>query len=119
MQREGVSTSIDYIGSRNPILCLMIVHHSPCNSMTIVYFQSFKWLDMIGIRIEMLQLKVNPDTCFPLFDTGTPWYVMWYMWFLYALILWALLIPLFIVLFFYRKKRATKELPPPDPWIGN
>lgn len=47
------------------------------------------------------------------------WYSDWYMIIVYALVVWALLIPLFIGWFYCSKKRASKNLPPADPWIGN
>lgn len=50
---------------------------------------------------------------------GAAWYVSWYMWFIYAIALWVLTIPLFIGWFFYRRKKADEDLPPPDGWIGN
>lgn len=49
---------------------------------------------------------------------GVPWYISWYMWFIYTIVFWALTIPLFIGLFFCQKKRADINLPPPDGWIG-
>ena len=56
-------------------------------------------------------------TSFP--STDPPWYVDWYMIIIYSLVVWALLIPIFIIWWFYSKKKYTKHLPPPDPWLGN
>ena len=47
------------------------------------------------------------------------WYADWYMIIVYALVLWALLIPIFIGWFYYSKRRESVGLPPADPWIGN
>lgn len=42
-----------------------------------------------------------------------------YMWFVYALVLWAICAGLIVALFFYKKKKAEVDLAPVDPWLGN
>lgn len=50
---------------------------------------------------------------------GVPWYISWYMWFIYTIVIWAFTIPAFVAWFFYSSKKAVANLPAPDGWIGN